>query len=208
MFKTLKSLRKSRLQRQIFFQTVSVGQSKHFQTTLGKKQEEILNKFRLTLEKPPADVGGMELLISSIWVLNFRNIFIHPWWAQVAAGAISSTSLNPVRGSHPFKRILDAAPSSPSWGHVGRWNQAFHLHRLRFHRHRRKIIRREHFWGLKSIKINVSVLPRMLWMTITQQTCCLQEKPVEPVCTVNTDILWFCTSNLCHHAITTRSFSL
>lgn len=48
----------------------------------------------------------------------------------------------------------------------------------------------------------------MLWMAITQQTCCLQEKPVEPVCTVNTDIPSFCSSNLCHHAITTRSFSL
>lgn len=148
-------------------------------------------------------ITGTLGLISSIWVLNFINIFIHPWWAPAAAGAIPSTSPALWKvGSHPFKCILNAAPPSPSWGHVGRWNQAFHLHRLWFHRHRWKIICREPFWGLKPIKINVSV--HALDDNHTR-TCCLQENPVEPVCTVNTDSLWFCASDLCHHAITTEA---
>lgn len=153
-------------------------------------------------------MGAMGLLISSIWVLNFINIFIHPWWAQVAAGAIPSTSPALCKVRMPLNAFWTQRHRLPPEGMSADGIKRFIFTGCDFTDTDGKKICRERFWGLKPIKVNVSVLPRMLWMTITHtnvlpsgKTCgaCLYSQHRQSF------VLYFKPLSLCYRY---RSFSL
>lgn len=78
--------------------------------------------------KLPAD-GGMGLLFSTNWVLNIINIFIHPWWSPVAAGAIPPTSPAPCKIQIPLNAFWTQSDCLPPEGMSADEIKHFHLHR-------------------------------------------------------------------------------
>lgn len=78
--------------------------------------------------KLPAD-GGMGLLFFNNWFLNIINIFIHPWWSPVAAGAIPPTSPAPCKVQIPLNAFWTQSDRLPPEGMSAEEIKHFHLHR-------------------------------------------------------------------------------